>query len=328
MTSAMRPEAPGFGLVYREAISGRHVERGFNNFGGEDRLWFAPEGGPWGLFFEPGQPQELANWFVPAAMDGTPRRIAAQDATSITFHDRIALKNVKGAAFDLDIERRIDALSRREIAALLEAVPLPDGLEVVGFRSTNMVQELSTRRLGDDAVIAPWVLGQFKPSARTEVLFPFQGDASVLKRDYFGEVPAERLAVRLFPEGGGGVARFKADAQLRSKIGVSAAGATGWVGAFDSLRHVLTLVHHTVAPSDAKVPDCNWLDPNPRAAKGDVVTSYNHGQEPRFFELESIGAALAPGPLASVVHVHTTLHLSGDAATLVALAKRYLQTEP
>ncbi|MBL8840572.1 MAG: hypothetical protein JNL90_03475 [Planctomycetes bacterium] len=324
MTSAFRPDAPGFGLVYREAIRGPRVARGFRNYGGEDRLWLAPEGGPCGLFFEPGARQELATWFVPPAMDGGPRSIVAQDATSITFRDRIALANAQGAAFALEIERRIDALSRAAIAELLGR-ELPAGVEVVGFRSTNALRELSARPLADHALIAPWVLGQFKPSPRTEVLFPFRGDASALKSDYFGAVPADRLTVQLQPDGG--VARFKADAQLRAKIGLSARGATGWIGAFDPVRHVLTLVRHTVAPLEARVPDCDWVDPNPRLAAGDVATSYNHFQEPRFFELESIGAALPAGPGGSVVHVHTTLHLAGDALLLAQLAKERLRAE-
>ncbi len=324
MTSAFRPDAPGFGLVYREAIAGPRLARGFNNFGGEDRLWLAPEGGPFALFFEPGAPQELRHWLVPPALDGTPRPIVAQDATSITFRYPVALTNVAGAAFDLEIERRIDALARDAIAELL-ASELPAGLEVVGFRSTNTLAQRATTPLSDDAPIAPWVLGQFKPTPRTEVLFPYRGDASALKRDYFGEVPADRLAVQLLPDGG--LARFKADSQQRAKIGLSARGATGWIGAFDPLRHVLTLVRHTVAAPGASVPDCDWVVPNPRALAGDVATSFNHGGEPLFYELESIGAALQKRPGASTIHVHTTLHLAGDAAMLARIAKRCLHAD-
>ena len=47
MTSAFDPTEPGFGLVHREAILAGPVEKGFANYGGEDRVWFAPEGGPY-----------------------------------------------------------------------------------------------------------------------------------------------------------------------------------------------------------------------------------------------------------------------------------------
>ena len=38
MTSAFSDNEPGFGLVNREAITRPPVARGFNNYGGEDRL--------------------------------------------------------------------------------------------------------------------------------------------------------------------------------------------------------------------------------------------------------------------------------------------------
>src|SRR5262249_28067514 len=143
--------------------------------------------------------------------------------------------------------------------------------------------------------------GQFTPSDRTTVLFPFRGDAAgtgadaspaaalaaAIKRDYFGVVPDERLKIELPPgPSASGLARFTADSRLRSKIGLSRAGATGWIGAWDEERGVLTLVNHSLPPDGAPVPDCDWRVPNPRAAQGDVATSYNNGGEPLFFELE------------------------------------------
>jgi DUF1680 family protein len=327
MTSAFSGSERGFGLVVRESISKPPVARGFNNYGGEDRLWLAPEGGPYGLYFDPGAKQELANWYVPLAMDGDPRTVVAQDASSISFRDRVALGNVRKVAFDLTVERRIDALSRAAIAELLGA-KLPDSVKVVGFRSTNTLKNESATPLPDDALIAPWILGQLgRPAPDNVVLLPFKGGVDAVKKDYFGVVPDDRLAVALVPGTDGGVARFKADSQLRSKIGVSAGAATGWLGSFDRSSGVLTLVNHTVPSAGAIVPDCNWVDPNPRAKAGDVATSYNHGMEPRFFELESIGAAMPTKPGGSVTHVHTTIHLGGDRAALTEIARRLLRAD-
>jgi hypothetical protein len=322
MTSAFSDNEPGFGLVNREAITRPPVARGFNNYGGEDRLWLAPEGGPYGLYFDPGAKQELANWYVPLVMDGGVRALTGQDATSATFHDRVALKNVKGVAFDLSVDRKVELLGKEEVEKLLGA-PLPEGAKFVAFRTTNKITNEAKAALPADALVAPWILGQFRPSPKTTVLLPYRGAADVVKKDYFGVVPPDRLM--LVPEGDGGVARFKADAQMRTKIGVSAAGALGWIGAFDAQRNVLTLVNHSLPPAGAVVPDCNWTDPNPRAKSGDVVTSYNHGEEPRFFELESIGPALGAAPKSTVTQVQTTVHLSAEPAALAELAKRLLR---
>lgn len=326
MTSAFADNEPGFGLVNREAISQPPVARGFNNYGGEDRLWLAPEGGPFGLFFDPGAKQELANWYVPPAMDGGARTVAAKGDASVTFRDRIALRSVKGVAFELGVERKVELLAKAEVEQLL-AVPFPQGLRFVAFRSTNTVTNEGKEALPENGVIAPWILGQFKPSAQTTVLVPFRGAPDLIKRDYFGLVPSDRLALVPDPATDGGVARFKADSQLRSKIGVAAEGALGWIGAYDAARGVLTLVQHSLPPKGAVVPDCNWLDPNPRAKSGDVATSYNHGEEPRFFELESIGAALAAKSGSTVTHVQTTIHLTGDPGTLATLAAKLLRAK-
>ena len=324
MTSAFSDNEPGFGLVNREAITRPPVARGFNNYGGEDRLWLAPEGGPYGLFFDPGAKQELANWYVPPAMDGGVRTPTGQDAASVSFHERIALQNVEGVKFDLSIDRKVEALAKDELEKLLGAA-LPEGARFVAFRTTNKVTNEAKAALPADALVAPWILGQFRPSPKTTVLLPYKGAEDVIKKDYFGVVPPDRLA--LLPEGDGGVARFKGDAQLRSKIGVSAAGALGWLGAWDAQRQVLTLVNHSLPPAGAVVPDCNWTDPNPRAKSGDVATSYNHGEEPRFFELESIGPALGAAPKSSVTQVQTTIHLAAESAALAEIAKKLLRAK-
>jgi hypothetical protein len=326
MTSAFSEDEPGFGLVAREVVAAPPVARGFNNYGGEDRLWLAPEGGPYGLYFDAGAKQELANWYVPLAMDGGPRTLVAKDAASAAFRDRISLTNVKRVKLELSIERRVEALPRAEVERLIGS-SLGEKLRLVAFRTTNAVKNESATPLPDDALVAAWILGQLKPSDRTTVLLPFRGSADAVKKDYFGIVPDERLKVALVPGTDGGVARFKADSRLRSKIGVSAAGALGWLGAWDAERGVLTLVNHTLPSHGAIVPDCNWIDPNPRAKSGDVATSYNHGDEPRFFELESIGPAMPTRPGGAVTHVHTTIHLAGDPAVLAALARRLLRAE-
>jgi hypothetical protein len=343
MTSAFDRAQPGFGLVNREAVLVGPVTRGFANYGGEDRLWLAPEGGPQALFFRgegvaqgacAGQTPD--NWSVPVAMDGGPRSITAQDGRSIAFADSLELVNVAGTKLACTTTRRIEALSRAGLSTLL-GHELRPGLEALGFRSTN---SLAWSGAPSQALVSLWVLGQFKPGERTWVHFPFRGDASgpggkaddagaaAIKNDYFGVVPAERL--RMFSPSSpqsSGLALFRADARLRSKIGLSRAGATGWIGAWDPDRGVLTLVNHSLPPVGAPVPDCDWRVPNPRAAQGDVASSYNDGGEPGFFELESLSAALPAEDGARVEHVSTTIHLGGEREVLRDIARALLHAE-
>ncbi len=334
MTSAFSEDAPGFGLVNRAAIRSGPGERSFANYGGEDRLWLSPEGGPHALFFEPGAEQVPDNWSVPRAMDGGPRSLLGSDGRSARFSDLIDLEIPGHGTRSVRVERTIEALSRAEVAALL-GQPLPEELRLVAFRSTNTLAWRDAPPAG--ALVGLWVLGQFTPTDRTTVLFPFRGDAAgegagpesaalaSIKRDYYGVVPDDRFRLEL-PAGPEalGLARFTADSRLHSKIGLSRAGATGWIGAWDEDRGVLTLVNHSLPPAGAPVPDCDWKVPNPRAAQGDVAASYNHGEEPRFFELESLGAALPLEVGASVTHVHTTIHLGGDRNALGTIARAVL----
>lgn len=331
MTSSFADGERGFGLVNREAILAGPVARGFANYGGEDRLWLSPEGGPAGLFFEPGAAQVPEHWSVPAWMDGGPRSVATKTSSTIVFKDVMPLGPDLSAPTGVRVTRTIEALPRVDIATLLGR-DLPASVRLVAFQSRNAMSWNDVPP--QNSILGLWTLGQFTPSDRTTVLFPFRPGGltadpdTCIKRDYFGVVPEDRLEFELPGRDRFlGLARFKADSRLRSKIGLSRAGALGWIGAWDEDRGVLTLVNHSLPPEGAPVPDCDWRVPNPRAAQGDVATSYNNGGEPAFFELESLSAALPAERGASVEHVSTTIHLGGDREVLREIARTMLHAE-
>lgn len=328
MTSAFSRAEVGFGLVHRPAIEAGPLERGFSNYGGEERFWVAPEGGPFALYFDLGDPQTLEHWYVPPAMDGGPRTVVSSDSRSIQFSDDFDLVNYSGVTLHLRVERKVEVLERSQIESLL-AQPLPAGARCVGYRTTHRLSQRGAPDFvpRDQGLAAVWILGQFKPTPGCVVFLPLKpgAKAAAIKDDYFGKVPAERLAVT-GDESTGLVARFVADGRHRSKIGVGASVATGWLGAWQPARNVLTLVHHTLAAAGADVPDCSWDIANLKVYEGDVATSYNHSGDPPFFELESLSAA-APASNEPLVHVHHTLHLSGPAKFLEGVAKARLQAD-
>ena len=69
MTSACAADGPSFGFIHREYIEAGKLNKHFNNYGGEDRLWLSPEGGQFSLWFKPGVKQTLANWYTPPAFN-------------------------------------------------------------------------------------------------------------------------------------------------------------------------------------------------------------------------------------------------------------------
>ena len=62
-------EGLSFGFINDEFITAGKLDRHFNNYGAEERLWLSPEGGQFSLWFEPGKPQNLDNWFTPPAFN-------------------------------------------------------------------------------------------------------------------------------------------------------------------------------------------------------------------------------------------------------------------
>ena len=72
----------------------------------------------------------------------------------------------------------------------------------------------------EKGLVSIWILGMMNAGPETVVIVPYKpgGEAElgpVVKSDYFGAVPADRL--KITPE----AVLFRADAKYRSKIGIS-----------------------------------------------------------------------------------------------------------
>ncbi|MGH9372728.1 MAG: DUF6786 family protein, partial [Vicinamibacterales bacterium] len=82
-------DAPSFGWIGRGAIASGKRQPHMNVFGGEDRFWLGPEGGQFALYFESGDPFDLAHWQVPEAIDWGEWDTVSQDATAVRFRKRM-----------------------------------------------------------------------------------------------------------------------------------------------------------------------------------------------------------------------------------------------
>lgn len=56
-------EGTSFGWINYELIRSGKVNNQFNPYGGEERLWLGPEGGPFSIYFAKGKDQVYANWW-------------------------------------------------------------------------------------------------------------------------------------------------------------------------------------------------------------------------------------------------------------------------
>src|SRR5262249_19733578 len=73
-----------FGWVHYKAFDGP-LDPHMNAYGGENRLWLGPEGGPFSLFFKPGAKMEFANWKTPAPFDTESWDVLSSSSTSVDF---------------------------------------------------------------------------------------------------------------------------------------------------------------------------------------------------------------------------------------------------
>jgi hypothetical protein len=179
------------------------------------------------------------------------------------------------------------------------------------------------------------------------VIVPYRhGDVArlgpVVKSDYFGPVPPERLKVIT---GVGGTAKegwprdaifFRADGKYRAKIGVSQRRALNMLGSIDFRLGVLTLVHFSMPTDPTREPYMNnmWGGPHADPYHGDVVNSYNDGPPAPgkkglgpFYEIESLSPARELATGESLEHRHCTIHIQADPAILDDIARGRLEVD-
>lgn len=314
-----------YGWINRDLIASGKVGPHINAYGGEERLWFGPEGGQFSIFFAKDATFDLAHWQTPACIDTEPFLTDTANATSAVFSKKVKLTNYSGFAFEVAVTRKVTLLSRADIVAKL-AIALPDDVRMVAYETDNRLTNTGNQPwVKETGALSIWLLGMMNPSPDATVVIPYRpgGLGPIVKDDYFGKVPADRLKVS---EDG---VFFKADGKLRSKIGIPPKRALPVFGSYDASNKVLTVVETAIDSSATDYVNSAWeIQKEPFA--GDVINSYNDGpqadgsQMGPFYELESSSKAgfLKPGETLS--HLQRTFHFEGDEAALSLIAVRKL----
>ena len=324
MTStATGPDGVGFGWINPEVVAAgikpeadrEGLARHIHVFGGEERLWFGPEGGPFALFFPPKVEQTFANWKTPSVIDTEAFETAATNSpNSITFVKSTQLPNRAGTVFSMDVKRSVTLATATELAELGGGA-IPDGVQAVAYITKNSVTNSGknewTRETGAPSI---WMLGMFKPTLGTTVVIPFK--------------PETRIKY------GKSALFFKGDGRERGKLGIPPKRSLGVAGSWQADSGTLTLISIRPGGNEASASwpyvDSQWKeDVNPFG--GDLLNSYNDGPpEPGakplgpFYELETSSPALFLKPGESHTHAQSTVHLTGPREALDAIAKRVL----
>ena len=322
-TTAAGGEGDSYGWMNYRYIGEGKVNPQFSPFGGEERFWLGPEGGPFSLYFKQGDEQVYENWQVPPVLDTEAFDVAGRNDHSIWLEKDTRLVNAAGTVFDMKLERSVSLLSVEQVEADF-GICLAGGMKMVGYRSTNMITNTGqmpwTRQTG---LVSVWMLGCFNPTTTTTVFIPYREDGigPVVNDEYFGKIPADRLVREA------GFIYFKIDGKFRSKLGLSALRATGLCGSYDSQKGVLTILCCTLPEVPAVYVNGQWgWQDDPFA--GDVINSYNDGPVADgsimgpFYEIEtsSPGAELLPN--AMLTHVQRVVHIQGTDVQLAPIVRK------
>jgi hypothetical protein len=320
----------GNGFINYDVVAKGEITKGMTAFGGEDRIWLGPEGGQFSIYFSEGEEQNGDNWQTPPVIDSEPFETVSKTANEAVFKKSSSLKNASGTEFTFEIERAVALLGNDAVGKDL-GITIPEDVKSVAYESRNTLKNTGTAEWTKrDGLLSIWILSMFKHSKTTRVVVPYDTAASgrIVKDDYFGKVPPDRLVDK------GTFLVFRADGEMRTKIGLPPQRALDVLGSWDPGRSLLTIVQYNKPGDTTDYVNSQWAAKQDDPYAGDVVNSYNDGPfapgKPAmgpFYEIESSSPALALKPGGSYTHIHRTFHFTGPKESLATIAMTVLGVE-
>jgi len=316
-------DGSSFGWINYKAFDAE-ADPHMNAYGGENRIWLGPEGGPFSLFFARGFEMSFANWKIPGAFDTESWELASTSDTMVSLKKDMKLPNYSGTELRLTIDRKIRVLDRSTIKQWLN-ISYGSAIKAVGYFTENSITNAGKFQWSDSTGMpCIWMLDMFPPSSNTTIIVPYKKDSAnkPANTGYFGEIPSNRIKYvdsTLF---------LKADGKMRGKLGIRPAFAKNIAGSYDIDKKILTIALFDVNQA-APYLNMEWDTKKPPFS-GDAVNAYNDGpledgrQLGPFYELESVSPAsfLAPGQ--SLTHRHSVFHFTGDEEAIDSICKQTL----
>jgi len=316
-------EGSSFGWINYDAFDAE-PDPHMNAYGGENRIWLGPEGGPFSLFFPPGFLMSFANWKIPAAFDTEAWNLVMASDRMAALKKDMKLVNYSGRELSISVDRKINLLDKAGIEQWL-GTQYDEGINAVGYFTENSITNTGSFEWTDSTGMpCIWILDMMPPSPNTTVIIPYRKD-SLLKpanTSYFGEIPPDRIKYV------DSTIYFKADGKLRSKLGVLPHSSKNIAGSYDADKRTLTI---TIYDFDSTARYLNMeLDTQKPPFSGDVVNAYNDGpledgrQLGPFYELESVSPAAFLAPGQALNHRHSVFHFTGDEKLIDPICRQTL----
>ena len=316
-----------YGYINYGAFEKGLTDPQINLVGGEDRIWISPEGGQFSVFFDPGVEMAFANWRTPPCVDSETYEVVDRTDQSVTYQMQTSLINTSGFTFELELNRRIELKTKADVERSL-SISLGDDIEFVSHESANKITNVGqTPWVSATGLIGIWTICMSPTSDNAVMIVPYlAGDEAELGKivtaDYFGELKSDRLTVSEEHN----LVFMRGDGNFRSKLGISFARARTPIGSWNPATETLTIVDYDLP---AEAPDGytnNLWEIQDEPFAGDVVNAYNDGpndsgtQFGKFYELETVGPALALASGESGSHSARTTRLSGNRESLDKIA--------
>lgn len=323
-SSADGEKGLSYGWINHDLIASGETLDQINPVGGEERFWLGPEGGQFSIFFKNGSSFDFADWQTPACIDTEAYDLVSSDEKSAEFTKSIQIKNYSNFEFSFDVNRKISVIDDSKIKGLLN-IAYQDAVKSVGYETVNQLKNTGAGNWEKESgLLSIWLLGMFNPSDEVTIIVPYKTEAEsdyIVKDDYFGKIPADRLVVK------DGIVFFKGDGKQRGKIGIPPQRALPVIGSYDAINKVLTVVKCEIPEGVTDYVNSAWeLQEFPY--KGDAINSYNDGpledgsQMGPFYELETSSSALALKAGETAVYRQTTVHFEGTEEELNAICQQ------
>ena len=308
----------------------------WNQFGGEERVQFTPNGGIHALYFSPGQPQIYQNQFMPPAVNDGRYEIIGRsaDERSVSFQLKTRFVNYIGTEMDIEISRRVEVLDDCPFA-----MGFGGKVECVGFESRTSPKNIGAKPLTKETgALGIWNAGNFLAGERVIAILPYRPGPVAELGDpvgtgYFKLVCPDGVMQDNYWKTNKDHVLVKASGSQQTLIDMWRRRSVGRLGSVNLEDYSLTIVDYDYYPeleyySTYYLP--NDDDPFDGSTQALFILSsqdiHDYGI-PLLYELESISPALFLQPGERFCHVARTWHLRGERAALAQICRRHLNAE-
>jgi len=327
------------GWVNRPAVDAGFTDPGFNNFGGEERIWLGPDGTEKGFIFKDAE-FTWDSFRIPQAFSSQPFENlgGSPDGKSVAMRAQWKLQNLQGTDFQVRLDRKI---------TLLEACPYANEfggeIDFVGFQSDNTVTNTGNKPITrDGGPLTLWLLNHYLPHKRSVLVVPFAKGPDSQRGpalrdeffDYFRSDPSSHPSTLY--RYGENYALVKANCSIRCKFGIGRPRCIGRAGSLDLDTNELVIVDNDFYPEMDYAT--NYWRKTKDLFDGDAMNICVDGPgcegDPVFaepdnlaYEIETISPALFLHPGQSYVSRSRTFRLRGKQDAIDAICRRYLYAD-